>query len=111
VSEKHGGATTAENLANACAFCNRAKGSDIGSIVEGGGEYTRLFNPRSDQWDDHFSLQASRIVPRTTIGQVTAKLLGFNLPERLLEREALIRVGRYPPPDIQNDSAKPNQIS
>jgi 5-methylcytosine-specific restriction endonuclease McrA len=33
ISEKHGGATDAENLAYACAFCNRAKGSDIGSIV------------------------------------------------------------------------------
>lgn len=28
ISEKHGGATDAENLAYACAFCNRAKGSD-----------------------------------------------------------------------------------
>ena len=33
ISEKHGGPTVAENLAYACAFCNRAKGSDVGSIV------------------------------------------------------------------------------
>jgi len=32
LSEKHGGATDAENLAMACVFCNQAKGSDIGSI-------------------------------------------------------------------------------
>ena len=32
ISEKHGGRTEASNLAAACACCNRAKGSDIGSI-------------------------------------------------------------------------------
>ncbi len=33
ISVKHGGSTTADNLAYACFFCNRDKGSDIGSIV------------------------------------------------------------------------------
>jgi hypothetical protein len=28
ISEKHGGQTEADNLAYACAFCNRSKGSD-----------------------------------------------------------------------------------
>ncbi|HEX8921153.1 MAG TPA: HNH endonuclease signature motif containing protein, partial [Pyrinomonadaceae bacterium] len=34
ISVKHGGATKAENLAYACAFCNRYKGSDIASISQ-----------------------------------------------------------------------------
>ncbi len=33
ISMKHGGPTEADNLAYACAFCNRQKGSDIGSIL------------------------------------------------------------------------------
>ena len=33
VSEKHGGPTISENLAYACVFCNRAKGSDVGSVT------------------------------------------------------------------------------
>ncbi len=33
ISEKHGGDTQENNLAYACSFCNRNKGSDIGSIV------------------------------------------------------------------------------
>lgn len=33
ISLKHGGTTDADNLAYACVFCNRFKGSDIGSIV------------------------------------------------------------------------------
>ena len=56
ISEKHGGATEAENLAYACAFCNRAKGSDIGSIVQGTGTYVRFFHPRIDRWAEHFTL-------------------------------------------------------
>jgi len=32
ISEKHDGQTEAENLAFACAFCNRSKGSDVGSV-------------------------------------------------------------------------------
>lgn len=32
-SEKHGGLTEADNPAYAWVFCNRAKGSDIGSLL------------------------------------------------------------------------------
>ena len=44
ISEKHGGPTEAENLAYACAFCNRAKGSGIGSIVRPPGSFSRFFS-------------------------------------------------------------------
>ncbi len=46
ISEKHGGPTEEHNLAFCCPFCNRAKGSDIASLVES--ELVRLFNPRID---------------------------------------------------------------
>jgi hypothetical protein len=32
ISLKHGGSTEPDNLAYACALCNRAKGSDVGSL-------------------------------------------------------------------------------
>jgi hypothetical protein len=69
ISEKHGGPTSAENLAYACAACNRAKGSDIGSIVWSTGHFIRFFNPRIDRWSDHFVLDDVVIVPRTEIGE------------------------------------------
>jgi 5-methylcytosine-specific restriction endonuclease McrA len=50
---KHGGSSALDNLAYACAFCNRHKGSDIGSISEPG-EFSRFFNPRTDRWAEHF---------------------------------------------------------
>jgi len=53
VSEKHGGRTEAANLAYACAFCNRYKGSDLASVDNRTGSLVRLFNPRSDRWSDH----------------------------------------------------------
>jgi hypothetical protein len=51
-----------------------------------------------DQWAEHFALAADGITikPQTEIGEVTARILGFNSEERLLEREALRAVGRYP---------------
>ncbi len=101
IAEKHGGRTDAENLAYACAFCNRAKGSDIGTLAPGTGELTRFFNPRTDHWSDHFSLQGVRIQSRTEIGGATAKILRFNDTERMFERELLERVGRYPPDEAE----------
>ncbi len=96
ISEKHGGATEAENLAYACAFCNRAKGSDIGSIVPGTGRFVRFFNPRTDRWAEHFILDGVTIVPLSDLGEVTARILDFNNSDRLLERQTIQAVGRYP---------------
>jgi len=96
ISLKHGGLTEADNLAYACVFYNRHKGTDIGSILSGSGEFIRFFNPRKDRWLQHFRLVRAVIQPLTAIGEVTAPILGFNNSDRLLEREALIAVGRYP---------------
>jgi hypothetical protein len=96
ISEKHRGATLSENLANACVFCNQAKGTDIGSIHWDSGELIRFFNPRTDRWSDHFALSGYRIEPRTEVGTVTARILSFNSVERLLERQALQLLDRYP---------------
>ena len=98
ISEKHGGLTTPENLALACAFCNRAKGSDVGSVLGSAGEFVRLFNPRTDQWNEHFRLVGIRIEWRTSIGEATARVLKLNELERIEEREALKNKGRFPTP-------------
>src|SRR5207244_4512279 len=82
IAEKHGGPTEAENLAYACAFCNRAKGTDIGTIAPSTREFTRFFNPRIDRWSEHFLLEGVFIQPRTAIGEATARILRFNDTER-----------------------------
>ncbi len=96
LSLKHGGPTEADNLAFACLFCNRHKGTDVGSILASNGEFMRFFNPRRDKWFRHFSLEGAFIEAITDIGEVTASILQFNSSERILEREILIALGRYP---------------
>jgi hypothetical protein len=98
ISEKHGGITDAQNLAWARTFCNRFKGTDLGSIAPETGQLIRFFNPRADRWSEHFRLKEARIVPRTSTGEVTARILDFNGMDRLQERSILIRLGRYPSP-------------
>jgi hypothetical protein len=95
ISVKHGGPATLDNLAVACIFCNRQKGSDIGTIVADG-TFVRFFNPRTDLWAEHFRLVGGTIEPITAIGAGTARILRFNDPERVAEREELIAQGRYP---------------
>jgi hypothetical protein len=96
ISVKHRGETKADNLAYACAFCNRFKGSDIASLSSGNGALVRFFNPRIDRWSDHFRLDGLSIQPLTEIGEVTVRILRFNDNERLLERHELNEIGRYP---------------
>jgi len=94
ISLKHGGVTELSNLALSCARCNRAKGTDIGSMLPASGAFIRLFNPRLDRWDDHFVMEGARIIGVTPIGQVTVRLLRFNSDERILERLLLQQTGR-----------------
>jgi len=98
ISEKHGGLTEEGNLAHACLFCNRHKGSDIGSIIWRTGAFHRFYNPRTDRWADHFRLIGPTITLLTEVGEVTERILMLNNGDRLLERQALRDVGRYPTP-------------
>lgn len=110
IARKHGGATHADNLALACAPCNLRKGEGIASIVPGTGDLVRLFNPRRDHWSDHFQLglDGITIVPLTPIGEATCRILGLNDSVRLLERQALREVGRYPTPAAKKQISRPD---
>lgn len=96
ISVKHGGTAAIDNLAYACVVCNRQKGSDLGSIIWETGDLVRFFNPRTDQWSEHFQLNGTKIVPQTSIGEVTARILEFNSESQTLERHALMADKRYP---------------
>ncbi len=100
ISKKHGGSNNLDNLAYACLFCNRHKGTDVGSINKESNRLTRFFNPRKDRWEKHFQMDGPVIIPLTAIGEVTVRLFGFNDQERLLERKALLAIGIYPSEQI-----------
>lgn len=97
IAEKHGGATTADNLCLSCARCNRHKGSDLASVDwNGAGDITPLFHPRKHRWNEHFALDGAEIKPLTPEGRVTVALLQLNEPQRLEERELMLLLGEYP---------------
>jgi len=96
ISRKHQGTGDPQNLAFACYLCNRYKGSDIASINPGMGELVRLFHPRRDHWVEHFRIVGPIIEPLTNIGAATSHLLRFNIPARVVERQLLQSMERYP---------------
>ena len=97
ISLKHNGEDVLSNLALACYYCNRSKGTDIGSIYQG--EFIRFYNPRIDIWQEHFAmdLENATIQSLSPIGKVTSSILGFNQIDRIIERQILIASGKYPP--------------
>jgi hypothetical protein len=53
------------------------------------GELTRLFTPRTDNWNHHFGIQAGRIVGLTPVGRTTVYVLNMNHPDRIRTRVEL----------------------
>lgn len=106
VARKHGGVTVAENLAYACWRCNRHKGSDLGSFDPVTGAFTFLFNPRAQQWSEHFALSDGLLVGLTAEGRTTIQLLQLNQAERVLERQRLIASGLYPIRLVHDDDER-----
>jgi len=98
IAVKHGGEPIAENLALSCLSCNRHKGSDFATIDQFTKKIVPLFNPRRQVWDEHFYFEGARIEGKTQIGQGTARLLQFNVPNRVLQRQVLISQKQYPDP-------------
>src|SRR5262245_14542102 len=51
-----GGLSILENLALACPHCNGCKWKYQDGVDPVSGETVRLFNPRTDNWPDHFPM-------------------------------------------------------
>ena len=95
INLKHGGSSEPENLAYACALCNRAKGSDVGFSFYVWRIHA-VFQSAHRPMGRTLSSEGASLQPLTTIGEVTARILGFNDSARLHEREEMIRFGKYP---------------
>jgi 5-methylcytosine-specific restriction endonuclease McrA len=95
VSQKHNGSDDMANPAVACFRCNVCKGSDIGSYDAMSKEFVRFYKPRTDQWDNHFSMENETIIGKTPVGRVTADILQFNHPDPLEARRNLIEAGLW----------------
>lgn len=97
IAEKHDGPTVESNLALACFACNNHKGPNIAGHDPVSNSVIRLFNPRVDEWSEHFEWSGPILIGRTIIGQVTIRVLAINLRHRVEHRRALIEEGVFPP--------------
>jgi len=86
----------ATNLALACLRCNRHKGPNVGSFDPLTGQLTPFFDPRRQQWAEHFRLEQAEIIPLTPEARVKVRILRLNDADRMAERQALLNVGLYP---------------
>jgi HNH endonuclease len=93
IAAQHGGMVTEGNLAWACARCNRHKGPNLSGIDSESGKLTRLYNPRTDTWAEHFVWKDAILTGQTAIGRTTIAVLQINHPEAKRQRVDLLAEG------------------
>ncbi len=97
--ESQGGTDAFDNLAYACFLCNRLK-SDKSNILDAvSNNWTNLFNPRIQDWNEHFawSEDLTKIIGLSAVGRVMVDVLQLNRSKLIAYREAVIPFGVHPP--------------
>ena len=89
IAKKHGGSDNLDNLALACFHCNCHKGSDLAGLDPATDALTRLFHPRRDDWQTHFSWRGVEVHGVTDVGRATVVVLQMNSTAQCEAREAL----------------------
>jgi hypothetical protein len=90
-----------ENLALACPRCNAAKWTHVRATDPLSGDTVPLFNPRTQDWVDHFRWLAADpalLEPFTPEARATAALLELNGLRHVEVRRWLMVLGLHPPP-------------
>ncbi len=96
-----GGPTVEENLWAACSRCNVYKGNRVAAKDPTSGEPAPIFNPRAQEWTEHFAWadSATRIVGKTATGRATVVALRLNRSQLVNARGIWASVGWHPPDD------------
>jgi hypothetical protein len=94
---KHGGSNDTGNLCLACLKCNGFKGPNVAALDPATGDATLLYNPRRQQWDDHFQINAdASITGLSPEGRATVIVLRINESSRVKQRRMALLLGEYP---------------
>lgn len=90
-----GGTNELANLALACDGCNSFKWGFIVGIDKITGQMVSLFNPRQEDWKEHFKWNEdfSLIIGQTATGRATVDLLQLNRSGLVNIRQALVAFG------------------
>ena len=94
---RHGGEDHSENLCLACLECHSYKGPNVAALDPLTGEATKLYNPRLQDWKEHFKVNAdATLFGLTPEGRATVGVLRINAGQRRVQRQALLLLGDYP---------------
>ena len=94
---KHGGKDSSHNLCLSCAPCNRYKGAAVAAIDPLTGEATKLFNPRQQNWSEHFQVNPdASLSGLTPEGRATVLVLRMNEAPRVEQRFGERLLDNYP---------------
>ena len=96
-ARKHRGTSGLNNVALSCLPCNAYKGPNVAGYDPQLNRLQRLFNPRLDDWHDHFEWDGLVLVGTTAIGRTTIEVLRINAADRVAHRLLLIEAGVFPP--------------
>lgn len=96
-----GGTDDEANLWLSCRQCNSHKGDRSSAIDPETGQPVPLFNPRTQDWSEHFAWASDRIhiVGLTAIGRATVIALQLNNQIALIVRQNWVSAGWHPPKD------------
>lgn len=102
IPRSKGGDNRFENVCLACRSCNEYKGNNTTTIDPIMGENIPLFNPRQQQWKEHFSWSAdgTKVEGLTPIGRGTVIALRMNHAVIVSARRRWVSSGWHPPSNI-----------
>jgi hypothetical protein len=102
IPTSRGGTDDEINLWLACSVCNGHKSNKIEVTDPDTGESVRLFNPRIQNWFEHFrwSEDGIYVIGLTPVERATVDALHLNTdPDAITVRRAWVEVGWHPPLD------------
>lgn len=94
-----GGANSEDNLCLACELCNQYKWTKTHGIDPESNQRVTLFNPRQQQWHEHFawSEDGIEIIGLTPCGRATVATLKLNNMLARTVRRNWVTAGWHPP--------------
>jgi 5-methylcytosine-specific restriction endonuclease McrA len=105
IAEKHGGASSLDNLCLACFYCNSYKGPNISGVDPETAQIIPLYNPRQQNWNRHFEWNGPLLVGKTRSARAAIEVLNINDEFAVALRQSLIEERVFPP----HATRSPNQ--
>lgn len=101
IPRSRGGTDDESNLWLSCSLCNRYKGAQVEFADPETNAVMRLFNPRKDDWQEHFAWSADgvKVTGLTPMGRATVSALSINNEVAVEVRRNWILAGWHPPKD------------